>query len=248
MASPVKLFFRMKFLTLRLLALGTPLMLTSCATVGPPQPPSLELPKTPSDLRAVRKGDHVILTWTIPVATTDRQTVRSFGPTRICRGLEAELAQCGTPVGETLAHPVAVAAKSSKQKPTTSYTDALPAQLGADNSYALATYAVEVLNADGRGAGLSNQVRVPLARTLPPPRDFAARVTGQGIVLTSTTFPRKVPRRLSTTCFAFTATPKAASSGFLPARSLPEVNATSLLPIPASSGKRHTNTARRRLA
>ena len=161
-------------------------MLTACATMGPPQPPSLELPKTPSDLRAVRKGDQVMLTWTIPVATTDRQTVRSFGPTRICRGLEAELTQCGTPVGETLAHPVAVAAKSSKQKPTTSYTDTLPAQLGADNSYALATYAVEVLNADGRGAGLSNQVRVPLARTLPPPRDFAARVTGQGIVLTWT--------------------------------------------------------------
>ena len=176
----------MKFLTLRLLALGTPLMFAACATIGPPQPPSLELPKPAADLRAVRKGDRVILTWTIPVATTDRQTVRSFGPTRICRGLEAELAECGKAVGETVAHPAAVAAKSSKQKPVGSYTDTLPPQLEDDNPSGSVTYAIEVLNADGRGAELSNQVRVSLVRTLPPPRDFAARVTGQGIVLTWT--------------------------------------------------------------
>ena len=47
-----------------LLALGAPLMFTACATIGPPQPPSLELPKPPTDLRAVRKGDRVTLTWT----------------------------------------------------------------------------------------------------------------------------------------------------------------------------------------
>jgi hypothetical protein len=58
--------------------------------------------------------------------------------------------------------------------------------LQRDDPSASATYAVEVLNAGGRGAGLSNQVRVSLVRTLPPPRDFAARVTGQGVVLTWT--------------------------------------------------------------
>ncbi len=62
-----------------LMALGVPLMFTACATIGPPQPPSLELPKPPADLRAVRKGDRVILTWTAPSVTTDRQTVRSVG-------------------------------------------------------------------------------------------------------------------------------------------------------------------------
>ena len=41
-----------------------------------------------------------------------------------------------------------------------------------------------MLNGGGRGAGLSNQVRVPLIRTLPPPQDFSARVTSAGIVLT----------------------------------------------------------------
>jgi hypothetical protein len=48
------------------------------------------------------------------------------------------------------------------------------------------TYAIEVLNAGGRGAGLSNQARVSLARTLAPPQDFAARVTGQGVLLSWT--------------------------------------------------------------
>ena len=169
-----------------LLALGAPLMFTACATIGPPQPPSLVLPKPPSDLRASRKGDHVTLTWTAPSVTTDRQTVRSVGPTRICRGLEATLTQCGIPAGEAAAQSIPAVTQSPKQKTVASYTDSLPAQIRSDDSSAFLTYAIEVLNAGGRGAGLSNQVRVSIARTLPPPRDFAARVTGQGVVLSWT--------------------------------------------------------------
>lgn len=161
-------------------------MFTACATVGPPEPPSLELPKPPSDLRAARKGDHVTLTWTAPSVTTDRRTIRSVGPTRICRGLARELTQCGIPVGEAAAQPGSRTVRSSKQKISISYVDHLPGQLQSDNPSAFVTYAVEVLNAEGRGAGLSNQVRVPLARTLPPPLDFAASVTAQGVVLTWT--------------------------------------------------------------
>jgi len=169
-----------------LLALSALLMVTACATIGPPQPPSLELPKPPSDLRAVRKGDRVTLTWSAPSVTTDRQTVRSMGPTRICRGPEAVLTQCGTPVGEAAAQPSPGTTPSSKQKIARSYSDSLSAQNQSDNPSISITYAVEVLNASGRGAGLSNQVQISLVRTLPPPQDFAARVTGQGVVLTWT--------------------------------------------------------------
>src|ERR1700730_19088275 len=88
-----------------LLAVGAPLMFTACATIAPPQPPSLELPKPPMHLRATRKCDHVTLTWTDPSITTDRQRIRSVGTTRICRGLARELTQCGTPVGEAPAQP-----------------------------------------------------------------------------------------------------------------------------------------------
>ncbi len=168
-----------------LLAVGAPLMVTACATIAPPQPPSLDLPKAPTDLKASRKGNRVVLTWTIPTVNTDRQTIHTLGPTRICRSLVA-LTQCGTPVGESPADTVPASAKSSKQKPTLSYTDTLPAQIESDNSSASATYAVEVLNHDGRSAGLSNHVEVPLIHTLPPPQDFHAQVTGQGVVLTWT--------------------------------------------------------------
>jgi len=174
-----------------LLALGAPLIFTACATMGPPQPPSLELPKPPSDLRAVRKGDRVILTWTAPGVTTDRQTIRGVGATRICRGLDARLTQCGGPVGEAPSQTGATqtgptTAKSSKQKISASYGDVLPAQVESDNPSAFITYAIEALSAGGRGAGLSNQVRVSLVHTLPPPRDFSARVTGRGVVLSWT--------------------------------------------------------------
>jgi len=183
----------MKLLPRRLLlALVTPLLFTACANIGPPEPPSLDLPKPPSDLRAVRKGDRVTLTWTIPALTTDRQTARSFGATRICRGLQAELTQCA-PVGE--AAPVKAVRKSPEQRISASYVDVLTGDTEGDNPSSFLTYAIEVLNADGRGAGLSNQVRVSLARTLPPPKDLSARVTALGVVLdwTSETLPALSP-------------------------------------------------------
>jgi hypothetical protein len=184
----------------RFLCAGALLLLVACATIAPPKPPSLDLPKPPSDLRAVRKGDTVILTWAIPARTTDRQIIRSLGPTRICRGLEAKLTECGKPVG------LAASSRSTGTKSSTpaarSYTDTLPASLESDDPSASVSYAIEVLNAEGRSAGLSNQVQVPLLRPFPPlPRDFAAQVSGQGVTLTwtgtllSLTWPQPVSYR-----------------------------------------------------
>jgi fibronectin type 3 domain-containing protein len=76
---------------------------------------------------------------------------------------------------------------STKQKPEATYVDTLPESIQSDLPGAFATYAVEALNKEGRGAGISNRVKVPLARTLPPPEDFQAQVTSQGIVLHWTT-------------------------------------------------------------
>lgn len=169
------------------LASFVPLMFTACATIGPPRPPSLDLPKPPSDLRASRKGEKVTLTWTIPTATTDRQVIHNVGPTQICRG-PGELKACGTPAGEAPAQTGLAAAKSAKstksaKETSASYTDTLSAQMQSDAPDAVITYAVEVLNQDHRGAGLSNPIRVPLVRTLPPPSDFQAEVKREGVVL-----------------------------------------------------------------
>jgi hypothetical protein len=203
----------MKLSTGRLLArtLGGLLIFTACASIGPPQPPSLELPRPPSDLSASRKGNRVLLRWTLPALTTDRQTIRSLGPTRICRGLSPVLIQCGTTVGEVRSAKSGAFGQSSVsqssvsrssvsqssvsrssvnqsggQKIVATYTDVLPSGLATRDPAAQATYAVEVLNSSGRGAGLSNQVHVPLAETLSPPLDFSARLTAQGVVLTWT--------------------------------------------------------------
>jgi hypothetical protein len=159
-------------------------LLAGCASIAPPLPPSLEVPKPPLDLRAVRKGDRVILSWTIPTFTTDRQRVRALGPTHVCRSLEVAFTQCGTFVGEAKPLPaLAISSRPAGQKITNTFTDRLPVELQRENRFGFVQYAVEVLNPDGRGAGLSNLVSVPLAEALPPPADFAARVTDEGVVL-----------------------------------------------------------------
>jgi hypothetical protein len=150
--------------------------------MAPPQPPSLELPKPPSDLRASRKGNRVILTWTIPTSTTDRQTIRKPGLTEICRGIDRELTECGSRVGKVT--PPQNASKASKQNNSASYTDNLSPELETGDPTGFASYAVEALNYEGRSAGISNRVRVSLVRTLPPPQNFQAKVAGQGVVLT----------------------------------------------------------------
>ncbi len=180
------------------------LLLASCAQTGPPLPPSLELPKPVSDLRAVRKGDHVTLTWSEPTLTTDRRTVRYIGPTLVCRSIEPEVTTCGTPVATVPAPPAPAARrKSSRASPKKTekksetqngssppaqeaYVDTVPARLLRDDANAEITYAVEVLNGNGRGAGLSNRVHVPAVATLPAPTNFTAQLTGDGVVLSWT--------------------------------------------------------------
>jgi hypothetical protein len=177
----------MKVLRRQLLVVAALGWLTGCASIGPPLPPSLELPRPPADLRAVRKGDKVTLTWSIPSRTMERQSVRYLGATLVCRGFDATLNQCGTPVGEE-APPADFTGKKEAggKKLVARFVDTLPVDPGLRSDFGSATYAVEVLNRDARGAGLSNRVRLPVAETLPAPTDFSARVTVQGVVLTWT--------------------------------------------------------------
>jgi hypothetical protein len=176
------------------------LILAGCAQTGPPLPPSLELPKPPTDMRATRKGNHVILNWSEPALTTDRQSVRYIGPTLICRSADSEIATCENPVA-TLPAPASVAQKpnpargkaqkSGARKSATppvpqTYLDTLPAAMQRPDPSAEITYAVEVLNRNDRGAGLSNRVHVPAILTLPPPDDLAAQLAGDGVILTWT--------------------------------------------------------------
>ena len=62
----------------------------------------------------------------------------------------------------------------------------LPASAQSQNPDAEITYAVEVLNRNARGVGVSNRVRVPAIATMPAPNDLASTLTGNGVLLTWT--------------------------------------------------------------
>ena len=165
---------------------GVLLFLAGCAQTGPPLPPSLELPKPPTDLRATRKGNSVTLVWTEPTRTMDRVAVRYLGPTNVCRSVEAEMSSCGTPVAEVAAPAKAINQPKTAAAPSAMYTDKVPEAVLAQNPEGEIAYAVEVFNQNGRSAGLSNRARVPAVPALSPPSDFAAQLTGDGVALTWT--------------------------------------------------------------
>jgi hypothetical protein len=163
-----------------------------CGTPGPPLPPSLELPKPVTNLRASRKGEKVTLTWTVPSRTTDLGKITHLGPTRICRSLRASLNHCNQ-VGE--APPIFPAATAmGRGKPRTSqgkppspveaaYVDTITSDLAEKNPRAVVNYAVEVMNEDNRSASLSNLVQIPVAPTLAPPPQPDYEVTAEGVTL-----------------------------------------------------------------
>jgi len=90
--------------------------------------------------------------------------------------------ECGAPVGNVAPSPKKAGTAAVKSE--ASFTDTLPRELQQKNPTRLVRYAVESLNLHARSAGLSNQVQVALAPTLPPPPDFRAEVTARGVVLT----------------------------------------------------------------
>ena len=163
-------------------------VLAACGTPGAPMPPELELAKPVTDLRAARKGDKVYLAWTVPAQTTDHQTVRHPGPTRVCRSLNLEIGDCKIPAAEIPPDQFPVPPFDSKKgapapKIQARYTDILPQDLQTQNPTAEITYAVSALNQSGRSAGLSNLVQVPAAPTLSPPEHFSPEVRSEGVLL-----------------------------------------------------------------
>jgi hypothetical protein len=174
-----------------LVPMFTAVWLIGCANPGPPLPPSLELPLPVADLHALRKGDQVYLTWTVPPRTVDHQNVRHLGPTRICRAPGTEITNCSSSVGEVspTQFPVIIPVKKKhqpKEKPPkveANYTDHLPSELHQQDPLAVVTYAVSVFNSHNRTAGLSNRVQVPAIPALRPPANFHAQVTSEGVVL-----------------------------------------------------------------
>jgi hypothetical protein len=164
-------------------ALAGTLCLAGCGIAGAPQPPSLRVPRPVDDLTATRKGDRVLLSWTPPSKTSDNENIRRAGSTEVCRGVnDFPMVRCDDKVG-TLSDAQVEHFTKGTMVSRHDYADTLPQALQQQSPLGEATYALNDLNRDGHSAGLSNQVRVPLAPTLPAVADVAAKVTADGVLI-----------------------------------------------------------------
>ena len=151
----------------------------ACGTPGAPQPPSLNLAQPVTDLKAVRTGDEVELTWTVPTETTDGAKFRHRGQSRVCTAIDQpRINQCAALT--TMLTP--------QDQATASVALRLPTDKTAPTDYV--TYAVTVDNDRGRNAGLSNQVQIPtvVASTINGPP--VARLTPDAVLVTANITPR----------------------------------------------------------
>lgn len=174
-----RLLLRMRALKRFCLVLPLVAFMAACGTPGAPQPPSLNLAKPVSDLKAVRSGDEVELTWTVATETTDGAKFRHRGQSKVCAAVDQpRIDQC-TPLS-TLPTP--------KDQKTASVAVQIPTDRTAPTDYI--TYAVQVDNDRGRNAGFSNQVQVPTATVSSLNGAPLIRLTPETVLVTANVTPR----------------------------------------------------------
>jgi len=152
------------------------LLLAGCGTPGAPLPPSLKLPDPVTDLAAVRTGNQVALTWTMPRRTTDKLLLKGNIAVRICRGQSS--GKCAAIPADLAFAPLAHAA----------FADQLPTELATGAARPL-NYFVELTSPKGRSAGPSNEAIILAGEAPAPVANLAAEVRKQGVVLRWTADP-----------------------------------------------------------
>lgn len=146
------------------------MMLAGCGLPSAPQPPSLNLPQPVKDLSAVRTGNQVSLSWTMPKKNTDKLLLKGPVTARVCRQ-ERNAGRCVT-AGTPQFAPGADA----------TFTDTLPAALTVGAPRAIA-YFVELENGKGRAAGLSNGAEVAAGAAPEAVTGLSAEVAKTGVLL-----------------------------------------------------------------
>ena len=164
--------------------------LVGCGTPGAPQPPSLHLPKPITDLKAVRKGDKVYLSWTAPAETTDGEGIRSEGTVLVCRALQTQSgANCRDKAGQV---PLPPGNDRADRRQT--FVDDVAPVIAADDPRDFFTYNVIAANDRGKTAGASNPVTVFLAPSVPVAKDVRVSVQPDTVVLAWTPQPPPASR------------------------------------------------------
>lgn len=152
--------------------------LTGCGVPGAPQPPSSGIPKFVGDLKAVRKGETVTLTWTSPTETTDGELIRKPGKMLVQRAVN------GRNITElkfqTIAEvPLDPTLKKERGEETTA-KDTLNDSLRSANAE-FAIYIVLAQGNNGRSNGLPNRASIPLVQNAPAPTNVTAQPVPMGI-------------------------------------------------------------------
>ena len=150
--------------------------LAGCGLPAAPQPPSLKLPVPVSDLNAIRAGDQVSLTWTMPDRDTSKVLLKGEIATRVCRR-EDSRKECAT-----------VAHLEFAPGADGAFTETLPQDL-TDGAPRPLHYFVELINRKGRSAGLSNPASVLAGKAPAPVDELSAEVRKDGVVLRWTPGP-----------------------------------------------------------
>jgi len=146
------------------------LALAGCGMPGAPQPPSLDLPDRVGDLSAVRTGNQVALTWSMPKRDTDKVLLKGNVTVRICRN-ESVAAGCFAAATAQLAPDAGGA-----------FTDTLPSAL-AEGAPRVLTYFVELDNRKGRTVGLSNGAQILAGEAPTAVNGLAAEMRRGGVLL-----------------------------------------------------------------
>jgi hypothetical protein len=163
--------------TILILALSTFL---GCGVPGAPLPPSADIPRFVGDLKAVRKGDTVTLTWTTPTETSDGELIRKPGKMLVQRAVRSGPSSdlVFQTVSELPLQPTLKESRGEQATATDTLTNLLRSR-GAD----FAVYTVLAQGHNGKSFGLPNRVSVPLVPNLPPPQKLSANPVPTGVVI-----------------------------------------------------------------
>jgi hypothetical protein len=152
---------------------------SGCGVPGAPLPPSADIPRFVGDLKAVRKGDTVSLTWTTPTETSDGELIRKPGKMLVQRALRS--GSNSDLVFQTISElPLQPTLKEGRGEQATA-KDTLTNVLHSGSDFAV--YTVLAQGHNGKSFGLPNRVSVPLVPNLPPPQKISANPVPAGIMI-----------------------------------------------------------------
>jgi hypothetical protein len=147
-------------------------LLSACGYVGPPTPPTLDIPVTITDFRAWEYGGNIEIAFSLPALTTENLPLTSV------RSIELR-------IGEDVSQSKPVALRIAKPGPV---TDEIPAQTWIGKTILLA---VRATGPKGKPSGWSNPASLAVIQPLATPSAPKPLNVSRGVELTWTgTGPR----------------------------------------------------------